>query len=486
MDDSSPERELTISSLAEMLNQSEEWGRTHPDLDGVELHDELVAEYFGLRPNQRSSASALHMVAKRRGLRYGELDYSAEEDRLASSFAVESALASLGTVLKPKDPASLAVILLWGAHTHVIERFTSTFYLAFQGSTGAGKGTGVETCILLTPNGKVLSEGSDAYLSTVLNEGRAVGIEEWDILARKNNGVEGLLRNGYRRGVTRGLMVPGPGGKGWEIAERSLFGPKVYDTHTSPSGHLLGRSILIRMEVDNSVDRALDGELKAQVLSSLRSALTALARQALAEWSQARVDDLWRSPEFRARVKRLGGRTGRDHVIAGSLLLTCDLYGWDLEEQLRAIIAGRPKFDEYGVETEVIEVIRDLTGVPAPGSEVPVSEVLAEVNRRRQERGESYRLNSRGLAAALQDLGFRRPEEWDRAWSGTHRGAKIVRPCRILGEWSDRDPSRTDGTQARPGGPDLERAVQELGPTVQYPDGTVTDRRTGAVLRGPA
>jgi hypothetical protein len=530
-------RWVEAGALAEILNFAAEHARARRAPDVGVLHDDLVATYYGWPLKQRSGSAAIHAVAHRRGLTAYGIDYSVEQDEPVGYLDPLPLAEHLESIVRTKHRGYSLLVLVWGAHTHLIVRFNSTFYLGFQGKTGSGKGTAIEACVSLTPNGVVLSDATDAYLASVLNEGRAIGLEEWDSLVRKNPGIEALLRNGYRRGATRGIMVQKGQGNKWEETTLSLFGPKVYDTHTGPSGHLLGRSIIIPMEPDDSVDRALDAEDKSERLKPIRKALAGRAKGALLEWSQERVDSHLRSAEFRTRVAAMGGHTGRDHVVAALVLLTCDMMGWDLAGELRPILSGRTTIDEFGLEMEVIETIRRIGGDIPPEGELLTDGLLGSLNRHRQETGVTSRLTAKGLGGALRELGFKRGEEWDRAKAGPNRDLTVIRPYRVLREWSGRlatpsdsacpsrpscpspqdemgamgtlggqnaDPAPFDpedlfagtptrGDRARRPEPacrglpqtEIDRTGAQLGPSITYPDGRVTDRRTGEVIAYP-
>jgi hypothetical protein len=534
----SVERSLQIHAFADILNFVSEQGSTRPDLDPVALHDDGIETFYGWPPAQRSRAAAIHAIAHRHGLIAFGIDYSSEPSEPVALLDPHLLAQKFEAIVRTRDRSYSLLILVWAAHTHLIARFNSTFYLGFQGKTGSGKGTAIETCIHLAPNGVVLSDASDAYLASVLNEGRAIGLEEWDSLVRKNPGIEALLRNGYRRGATRGIMVQKGHGKKWEEATLSLFGPKVYDTHAGPSGHLLGRSVIVPMEPDDSVDRALDAEGKSELLEPIRGLIEGRAKRALAEWPQERVDTHLRSQEFRRRVAGMGGRNGRDHVVAALVLVTCDMMEWGLEPELRPIISGRTTVEEFGIEVEVIEAIRRLCPDCGTETELRTDLILGEVNRQRGTTGVTARLTAKSLGAALRELSFKRGPEWGRAKSGPNRDATVTRPFRVLKDWADREPSTSDaacpsspscpplrdevggmgsvGTQnpgpslVDPGATfgggmvaaelarvsasglsdgeptELDRAVVNLGPTITYPDGTIANRRTGAVLSRPA
>lgn len=351
----------------------------------------------------------------------------------------EAMLDQVGKIVRTKDEIHGHTILIWGAHSHLIIRFQSTFYLGFRGKTGSGKGTSVESCIALTPNGEVLGETTESYLASATDEGKAIGVEELDLMLERNPFIESLFRSGYRRGSYGGFKVPRQGGKGWEQARRSLFGPKAYDTHVGPSGHLLGRSILIDMEPDDSVNRALDAEWKPEVLAPVRSWLSVEAQRALSEWPTERFRSQWDSPEFRERVRKLGGRSGRDHVIGAIMLATCDMMRWKLDSEIATILAGRSAIEEEGVEMEVLDALRELAPLATADTELLYSEVLRTVNDSRKKSGIGRTLNRKTLAGPLKELGFRKGgdgsdqgDEWFKAKGGPNRDKVVLRPHRVL------------------------------------------------------
>lgn len=350
-----------------------------------------------------------------------------------------AALERIGKIVRPKNPIHRTTILVWAAHTHLIGLFTSTFYLGFKGKTGAGKGTAVEACIALTPGGEVLGETSEAYIATATNEGKAIGVEELDLLLNRNPYIESLFRNGYRRGAFGGFKVPRKDGKGWDQAKRSLFGPKVYDTHEGVSGHLLGRSIIIEMEPDDSADRALDAEWKAEALAPVQTWLVNVCGQILTSSSKENFRAMWDSPDFRKRVRDLGGRTGRDHVVGALMLATSDLMAWGLDQEIAAILAGRTTIEEYGLEAEILDALRLSVPEPTPESEKEVLEVLATINMERSKAGITAKLTMKKFASGLKELGFKRGgdgsgqrDEWYTARTAPHRGRAVLRPFRIL------------------------------------------------------
>lgn len=343
------------------------------------------------------------------------------------------AIERLRKVLSLPDERDYVALLTWAGQTHIVDLLESVFYLAFHGRTGSGKGTGVETSVHLSPDGILVGTGTEAYLAARLDEGKTVGIEEADILMKKSETIEGLLRNGYRRGAKYGKMVP-KGKAGWEAQEFDIFGPKVFDYHASMSAHILGRSVSIAMRADNSVDRALDAERKAVHVAPVRTWLEGEATRAReAGWTKERVDALWEDPSFRERVAGMGGKWGRDHVIAAIMLTVCEVFGWDLAGMLRDVMANRKTLEEYGLGAEALGILKE-DFIDNPEWTYPFDRLHQAVNDRRKQ------LNLRGvsakaLSAALQDLGFEKdgPLYYKERERGEHRGKMVLMPWEIAG-----------------------------------------------------
>ena len=361
-------------------------------------------------------------------------DMALEELRASADLTPETAVERLKKVLSLPDERDYVALLTWAGQAHIVDLLESVFYLAFHGKTGSGKGTGVETCVHLSPDGILVGTGSEAYLAARLDEGKTVGIEEADILMKKNETIEGLLRNGYRRGAKYGKMVP-KGKAGWEAQEYDIFGPKVFDYHASMSAHILGRSVAIGMRADNSVDRALDAERKAAHVAPVRRWLEGEASEARkAGWTKERVDALWEDSLFRERVAGMGGKWGRDHVISAIMLTVCEVFGWDLGGMLRDVMVNRKTLDEYGLGAEALEILKE-DFVDNPEWIYPFDRLHHAVNDRRKQ------LNLRGVSAvalstALQDLGFEKDGDYyyKETQRGEYRQKMILKPWEVVKE----------------------------------------------------
>ncbi len=413
-------------------------------------------------------------------------DYLKESRRREDEFA-EAAMAKLGFVPVKETPMTLDeamvrlrrvlglqgdkdywAVLIWGAQCHLVDLLTSVFYLGFAGPTGSGKGTGVESALELAPNGVNLgAKPTVAFLARALDEGRAIGVQQWDDIFEEDAQLAAIVLTGYRRGAKYGLMVPGKG-KAWDPKEVDIFGPKVFDYRGPLDAHLLGRTVGVAMAPDNSVDRALDAEDKAEHLAPVRLWLAGLAERAKEEWTPERAVALRKDPAFRAKVVEMGGRVGRDHVVASILLLVCRVMGWDADAVVKSIITGRRTVDVLGPEAEVAQAILDLVGgqVVAHGDgsewtmagreELPTEMLLQYINDRRDAlhlRG----LSPRRLGGILGDLGFvRGGRAWYRARAGDNRNKWVVLPGKHMADLEkavepdglDSDKGDRDGDQA--------------------------------------
>lgn len=354
---------------------------------------------------------------------------SPESVRIAETLDLGGAMARIRTVLKVVHDRDYPAALIFAAQAYVVDLLESVFYLAFKGKSGAGKGTAVESAILLTPTGIVLGNTTPAYLSAVLTAGRTIGIEEADTIIKRSPEIAMLLRAGYRAGIAAGLMVP-VGENAWLATKRSLFGPKTFDFHTTLETHLLGRTHVVDMEPDDSVDRAMDAEKKRKVLEPVRVWLANQAEKAMGSWTRDRVEAHWDDPAFRRRVAAMGGSTGREHVIAANMLLVADIMGWDYDAIVKELMANRKTIDEFSDEAVVAEKILSIVGTnPRPEIEISVVDELLEGINNDRHRLRLGPMTPHKLAAVLKEIGFTKTGDsptYYKAKSGPYRDRQVI------------------------------------------------------------
>lgn len=129
------------------------------------------------------------------------------------------------------DDLDLDLLTLWTAHTHLAFETYSTPRLVLDSSMpGSGKTTVLEhfSRLCFAPI-QAASLSSPAMLARMLHQGmRTILIDEVDrSLDPKKQGVEDLiavLNSGYKRGATRPVLTPSPGG-GWDVTEMTTFSP---------------------------------------------------------------------------------------------------------------------------------------------------------------------------------------------------------------------------------------------------------------------
>jgi len=352
---------------------------------------------------------------------------------------LELAIGLVRKVSRPRHDLAPFAMIAGAAQQHVLDLLDSVFYVAFSGKTGSGKGTSVEATLLMTPGGGVVLSGSSpAALAAALEEGLAIGVEELHKLLERDEFIGKLFRDGYRRGPSVALMVPGEGGKGWVRGSRSLFGFKVYDFHVSIDPHLLARTLVFPMAESSDSGLALDAEKKARHLSPIQKWLAARALEVHREWSKAQVDELWDLPEFRKAVEELKGKTGRDHVLAATLLLICRLFGWaSYEARIPDLLETRKSVADLSEEAEVADAIHLIAGDdPSRDLLITTSALLEQLNKARDRTGQR-RMTARKLGDCLTDLGYvkGKPSDSDASWykakEAQYRDQWVISPHKV-------------------------------------------------------
>lgn len=352
---------------------------------------------------------------------------------------LEKAIARVRKVSRPRHPLAQFAMIAGAAQQHVMDLLDSMFYIAFSGKTGSGKGTSVETTLLMTPGGGVVLSGSSpAALASALSEGLAIGVEELHNLLDRDEFIGKLYRDGYRRGVEVALMIPGEDGKGWVRGSRSLFGFKVYDFHVSIDPHLLSRSLVFPMAESSDSDLALDAEKKARHLLPVRGWLAAEAAEVHKRWTKQKVDELWDSAEFRKSVTSLNGKTGRDHVLGATLLLICRLFDWPTYEvRIPELLETRKSVADQSDEAEVQDAIYAIAGEdPTPNTIIATSVILERLNETRK-RTSQRPLTARRLGDCLTDLGYLKGKStdteasWYKSKETQYRDQWVIAPYKV-------------------------------------------------------
>ncbi len=331
----------------------------------------------------------------------------------AADLGVEGAVERLKLLEVFPQEQDYLLQVLWSAHSYLIDLFNATVYLGFRGPKGSGKTTATEISTYLARDGELLTDTTDAYLSTVLDDGRTVGLDEADkvLRAHRQGMIASLLRSGYTRGLDYGLKewVPGDGnGKGsWGTVRRSLFGPKVFNFHSNLEAALLSRTLVIDMEPCDDSDMAVRNLFKGKFLGTVKEWLKQGSSEALRNWTREAVEKLMLSEDFLREVKAMPALTGRDYQLASILLATAKVLGWDLGDLLARVLEGRRTLDEFSDEAHVASYLLDCWDGKKAEVFVPTMHVLETVNAER-DRAKQRPMHGNRLGEVLKELGFRK------------------------------------------------------------------------------
>ncbi|MFZ4137192.1 DUF3631 domain-containing protein [Streptomyces koyangensis] len=152
----------------------------------------------------------------------------------------------------PSEAAYVAVVL-WNAHTHLLDSFDSTPRLAFLSpEPGSGKTRALETCSTLAPHPMHAVNASPAALFRAVadDNGRpTILFDEIDTVfgpkAKDNEDLRGLLNAGHRRSGVSYRCV-GDGGQQTVVAFPSYCAVAMGGLGSLPDT-ILARSVIIRM-----------------------------------------------------------------------------------------------------------------------------------------------------------------------------------------------------------------------------------------------
>ena len=306
----------------------------------------------------------------------------------------------LGAVLKFEHDEDYVSAFLFAAQSHIVELLETVFYLAFTGATGSGKGTAVEAVIEMCHEGQILADITGPYLASVMHEGNTIGIEEIDDTWAKSETLRSLLRNGYRRGVPIGKMLPT--GKDWEPVEYDTFGPKVFDFHAALESHTAGRCVSILMKRDTSSmahERTVWATYKRVLLNPVQVWLALRAEKKLKNWNTMKVMNT--VSQRLARIKKLGIEAGRPTELANSMLLVADVFGWDLDKEIGVIFAKRALSEPGSVLDNVAHIIKELFKQSKDG-EIETISIVERYNAAFES--SAQKMTSNHLSHILRDL----------------------------------------------------------------------------------
>lgn len=413
---------------------------------------------------------------------------------LADVRSREEARALLARHVTFSEPWQYDLLLIWAAQGYLrtVLPDECCVNLAFVGGKSAGKTTATQVAVRLA-GGEMLASGTLAAIIRTFESAGVVGIDELDSNLKKEELLEGILRVGNRWGAVYKVCAPGPNGSQRPV-DLKIGGPKVYNYRSQVEDALGTREYRVEMPRQRDARQIVENLFLGESIEPVAGWLREASAEALKRWTPEKVEAHLRSEAFIRRVGALPAELARQAQTAAVLLAVADVLGWELDTEVRLAVESQGLDD--GVEDDVRAVLasvyQERADREAPDLEIPQQEILDLLNVRRGPG--ALRLTGKSFARVRREIGFRDGVNCikDRKAGGRRvlRFDAIVRHAIGVGP----EPVALDSPVSAlavqpiptPPGPDLERAVRELGPTVRYPDGTVTDRRTGAVLRGPA
>ncbi|MFI1865823.1 DUF3631 domain-containing protein [Streptomyces jumonjinensis] len=276
----------------------------------------------------------------------------------------------------PGESAYVAVVL-WNAHTHLIDAFESTPRLAFLSpEPGSGKTRGLEICGTLVPHPMVAVNASPAALFRAvsgLNSGRpTILFDEIDTVfgpkAKDNEELRGLLNAGHRRtGVS--YRCVGDGGQQTVQAFPSYAAVAVAGLGWLPDT-ILTRSVIIRLR------RRAPNEHVEAFRSRLHEPEGHALRDRLAAWA-----DTVRDRIEGAFPEMPDGVSDRPADVWEPLIAIADAAGGDWPARARVacveLVAAATAGDKASLG---IRLLADLRDVFSGADRMPTAQILAGLN----------------------------------------------------------------------------------------------------------
>ena len=354
--------------------------------------------------------------------------------------------------------------------------------LAFVGPKSSGKTTATQIAVRLA-GGEMLASGTLAAMIRTFEIAGVVGIDELDSNLKKEEDLEGILRVGNKWSAIYKICAPGP--KGTQRAvDLKIGGPKVFNYRSEIEDALRTRTYVVEMPRQDDSAQVVRNLFLDSAVRPVGEWLRKTCESAAIRWTADSVKEHVLSPGFIARVRSLPGSLARHRQTAAVLLAVDDILGWNLDEEIRG--AAEAQSDNDGTN----EVLRDaLVGLYSEraipfGSdvEIPLVEALQAVNLRLKD-STAPTLSDKAFARARREFGFRDGLNVIKVRSAG--GRRILRFDATVrsGLGIGTLPATLDTLVSDFARSEMERVTAILGPTITYPGGTVTDRRTGVVLR---
>ena len=318
-----------------------------------------------------------------------------------------------------------------------------------------------------------------------------VGIDELDSNLKKEENLEGILRVGNKWSAVYKICMPGTGGT-QKAVDLKIGGPKVFNYRSEIEDALRTRTYVVEMPRQDDSGQVVRNLFLDSAIRPVGEWLRKTCESKVSGRTSDTVKDHILSPEFVSRVRSLPGSLARHRQTAAVLLAVDDILGWNLDDEIRG--ASEAQADDEETNELLRDALVDLYSgrAAAHGSdvEVPLVEALQFVNLRLKD-STAHPLSDKTLARARREFGFQdRVNVLKVRSAGARRILRFDAPARYalgIGPEPIRLDSKLTEVFRNPreiqDSSEMDRAVRELGPTISYPDGTVSERRTGMILR---
>ncbi len=324
-------------------------------------------------------------------------------------------------------PWHARVCAIFVFQSYLFEIFPQVFYLAFtSGKYGAAKTLATKIVVDLCKGGKMVGPMTVSALERFIDSGNVtLGIDEVDELKPQElkSAVEKILRHGSNQGsVAIKTEQEGKKGLSFKEVEFNIFAPKVFNFRRLLDDALLSRTIIVPMtqvSKDKRISTVINvsrTRLKTEAQEKIQADIERLTTERIIpNWNMDKIDDLLSSDSFREKLTIVdeAGAGPRSTEIALTMLLTCEVAGVDMVEEIRLATEGQSVYsgDEY-VEAfcEGVKAVWEDSGRPPF---MLNSDLRRAINEHR-EKDKEKALSFKGIKSLLRQAGFRDGKELTR------------------------------------------------------------------------
>lgn len=304
----------------------------------------------------------------------------------ASSLTLRTAAELLESLISFPDGKDSFLIILWCVHARMYDLLPACCHLAFHGPPSSGKSKAMDT-VLSAVDGVFVSDGSEAYISRVLDEGRILGFDEVDdqLVAHSDGMLESMLRQATNPKARRRILEKGPQDE-WIPRDLNIYRPCVFTYTEKVKKALASRILPQRMEPNADASRVARNLYADEDKATLRIWLCEVEKKARLEVTREKVREIVMSADLLSKIDSLSVGLPRDKELAIILLSTAEALGWGKEFEGAVLERLNLSASDRGSEIDsvVLTILdaaqwhepEDLNGLPW----VWQSEILALVN----------------------------------------------------------------------------------------------------------